>query len=156
MKPLVGAVALGLLCAAPVQGQVKQQVFVGGGVTAPRNNGAPSTSVNGGYALIVPIADGWALRPLVSVAYVNPTATGRASFPSLLAGALLIRRVTPTFSLLAGGGMNTLFPDRAPSQRLGVAIVSTNSRIDSHWVLLTPLVVSRTGIGFNAQIALSW
>jgi hypothetical protein len=37
-----------------------------------------------------------------------------------------------------------------------VAIVSTNSRINTQWVMLTPVIVSKTGIGFNTQFAFSW
>jgi hypothetical protein len=153
---VAGSLALVLASAASAHAEVKQQVFVGAGVTVPRGTGASSTSVSGGYALIIPLADGWAVRPLASVAQVNPTTSGRPPFPSVLGGALLIRRVTPTFSLLGGGGMNTLIRDHAPNERLAVAIISTNSRISNRWVLLTPLVISKTGIGFNAQFALNF
>lgn len=112
---------------AEARAQVRQQIFVGAGVTVPRNEGTPSTAVSGGYALILPLDDGWSLRPLLGVSRVDPTTGGRESFPAVLAGALVIRRVTPTFSLLAGGGVNTLFPPRTSSRRHAVAIVSTNS-----------------------------
>jgi hypothetical protein len=156
MRVMIVSLAVLLAVAGSASAQVKQQVFAGAGVTVPRNAGAASTSVNGGYALIVPLADGWAVRPLVSVARVNPTTAGRASFPSLLAAALVIRRVTPTFSLLAGGGMNTVFPPNGTNQRLATLIVSTNSRISARWVMLTPVVITETGIGCNTQFAFAW
>jgi hypothetical protein len=155
MRRVMVSVGLVLALVDVADAQLKQQAFVGAGISVPRGASAASSTVNGGYALIVPLADGWALRPLVSVARVNPTTAGRASFPSLLTAALVIRRITPTFSLL-GGGMNTSFPPGGESQRLGVAIVSTNSRINTQWVMLTPVIVSKTGIGFNTQFAFSW
>ena len=155
MRALILTAAVMVVGASDAAAQIKQQVFAGAGVTAPRHAGAASTSLNGGYAVIVPLADGWSVRPLVSVARVNPTTAGRPSFSSVLAAALVIRRITPTFSLLAGGGMNTLFP-ASGTQRLAAAILSTNCRINDRWVMLTPLVITETGIGVNGQFAYSW
>jgi hypothetical protein len=51
--------------------------------------------------------------------------------------------------------MNTLFPGGADASRAGVAVVSTNTRISSRWILLSPVVISRTSIGVNMQFAVS-
>jgi hypothetical protein len=150
-----GAFIIYVLTATPAHAQIKQQLFVGAGATVPRNDGASSTSISGGYAVVVPLADGWSIRPVVSVARVNPTAAGKDPFASVLAGALIIRRITPTFTLLSGGGETVAFQPTGTTHT-PVFLVSTGNKISNHFILLTPVSVTKNGLGFTTQLAVTW
>lgn len=145
------------VCAGVVEAQIKRQAAVGVSAVAPRlETVTPATTVHGGFALIVPVAKRLFVRPVVTVALVNPTPEGKKNFFSVSGVGLVGFKVNPAFTVLAGGGITFNFPTGQPVTRLPTLAVSSATKINAQWAIFTPLTVTSKSIGIATQLGLTW
>lgn len=148
-------VALGIAVSASAQ--VKRQAAVGVSAIAPRvETAAPATTVHVAFALIVPAGKKFFLRPVVTLAEVNPTPEGKKNFLSVSGIGLVGFRVNPAFSVLGGWGVTINLPAGQPATKLPTVAFSTATKINGHFGVFTPVTVTSKGVGIATQLGVTW
>ncbi len=143
------------------QGQIKKQVFIGGGESFPRV-GQSSPTITAGGAVIVPLGSKWFVRPAVAFSQNFPhTGSPTRQIQTMV---FLGFKVKPYVSVLVGRGESFLYPQGKPGAAVPIISASTawspwkkHAGWEKRIGIFTPISRTSTkGWGCGLQLGYTW